>query len=149
MFKNLFKKSVESTTNIKEAIVPCVCNGDNEHCDLVLKLRKCQDLKKAISQEIEILNKDNHELLNHFIDFLYEFSKRGLPLDSFSPRLTSERNIGIIEWTLHEHSSADIFRITEELKTYKNKDDIICEKQRTLKAVEDDIKNIKAKLGIE
>lgn len=149
MFKNLFKKNVESTTNIKESVIPCACDGSNEHCDLVLKLRECQDLKKMISQEIEILNKDNQELISNFINFIYEFEKRGLIMGCYNFHSTSERNIGIIEWTLHEHSSADIFRITEELKTYKNKDDIICEKQRALKAVEEDIKNIKTKLGIE
>lgn len=149
MFKWLSKKNTESATDLKEIIVPCACDNGNEHCDLVLQLRKCQDLKKMISQEIETLNKSGHELIKHFINFLYEFEKRGLQIGSFNARSTSERNIGIIEWTLQELSSTDIFRITEELKTYKNKNDIICEKRRTLKAVEDDIKNIKAKLGIE
>lgn len=146
MFKKLFKKKVESSTNIKEVAAPCICDKDNEHCNLILQLRKCQDLKKMISHEIEILNKDNHELLSHFIDLLCEF---WLLLDYYNPHLTSERNIKIIESTIQERSSADIFRIAEELKAYKNKDDIIREKQRALKAVEDDIEKIKTELGIE
>ena len=63
--------------------------------------------------------------------------------------LSPDRSESIIKRTIEDYSSDDIFRITEELRTYKNKEDIICEKRRALKTVEDDIKNIKTKLGIE
>lgn len=152
MFRSLFKKNKKSTEIIKEVAASCVCDGGNEHCDLILKLRECQDLKKVISREIEILEKDSHELLVNFINFLYELENRGLLIGQvgyMERHITSERNIGVVKWVISEHSSADIFRITEELKTYKNKDDIICEKRRVLKAIEDDIENIKDKLGIE
>ena len=152
MFKKLFKKNTESTTNTRKVIVPCDCDNGNEHCDLILQLRNCQDLKKTISNEIEILEKDSYELLVNFTNFLYELENRGLLIGRvghMERHMTSDRNIGVIKWVISECSSADIFRITEELKTYKNKDDIICEKQRALKAVEDEIKNIKTKLGIE
>ena len=63
--------------------------------------------------------------------------------------MTSERSVEIVKWVIGEYSSADIFRMTEELRTYRNKEDIINEKQRYLRAIEDDIKDIKSKLGIE
>ena len=88
----------------------------------------------------------------NFINFLYELENRGLLIGHvgyMERHMTSDRNIEVIKWVVSEYSSADIFKITEELKTYKNKDDIICEKQRVLKAVEDDIEKIKTKLGIE
>ena len=150
MLKNLFKKNTKSIENIEKVVIPCTCEGNNEHCDLILQLRKCQDLQKKIQNEIEIFNKDSDESLRNFIDFLYKLENRGLYLGNYYGRhVISERNIGVVKWVLQEYSSADIFRITEELKTYKYKDDIISEKQRALKAVKDDIKNIKIKLGIE
>lgn len=149
MFKKLFKKNAESNTeHIKEVTTPCACEGSSEHCDLVLQLRKKQALKKNIKDEIDVLNRNGVELINNFANFLYEFENHGLEMGHLRI-LTPERYFKIIERTIQEHSSADIFRITEELRTYKNKEDIISEKQRALKAVEDDIKNIKSKLGIE
>lgn len=149
MFKWLFKKNTELTENTKEVAVQCACDGNTEHCDLILRLRKYQDLEKKIKNEIETLNKDTYQLICNFINLLKKFEDNGLYMGCFGNLLSSESNIHIIEDTIKEYSSSDIFRITEELKTYKNKDDIICEKQRALKAVEDDIKNIKTKLGIE
>ena len=147
MFKNLFRRDVE----IKEVSIPCICESDNEHCDLILQLRKCQDLRKGIKNEIEILNNNNHELIFNFIGLLKTLEANGLRMDFYHGWLN--KNIidcnHIIEFTIDRYSSADIFRITEELRTYKNKVDIICEKQKALKAVEDDINKIKSKLGIE
>lgn len=142
MFKNLFKKST------KEAIVPCACDSNNEHCDLILQLRNCQDLKKNIQNEIRILNDDCHMLLGNFVKLLERLEENGLRSDSFYSYMKQQRNTRVIEYTIQDYSSADIIKITEELKTYKNKEEIICEKQRALKAVEDDIENIKTKLGI-
>lgn len=149
MFKNLFKKKVEHITNTKEVVVPCTCEGDNEHCDLILQLRVKQELRKKIKDEIQTLDKDSFELLVNFINFLYELEKHGMSMGFSNRCMTSERDVGIVKWVIGEYSSADIFRMTEELRTYKNKEDIINEKQRYLRVVEDDIKDIKSKLGIE
>ena len=150
MFKNLFKKNVKSIPDTQKKIVtPCACEGNNEHCDLVLQLRKLQDRRKEIKNEIEALNKNDHELIINFINFLCKLEDRCLFIDYVGRHITSERNVNIIKETIGECSSADIFRIAEELKTFKNKDDIICEKRRALKAVENNIKDIKIKLGIE
>lgn len=149
MFKKLFKKNAESTKNVKEVVVPCVCDGDNEHCDLILQLRKYQDLRKEIKDEIEILNKSGQESLAHTIRFLEELEANGFHMNRLDRWVNCESNIFILEAIIDKHSSGDIFRMAEELKTYRNKTDIICEKQRALKAVEDDIKKIKSKLGIE
>lgn len=146
MFKNLFKRKVE----VKEIAIPCTCESNNEHCDLILQLRKCQDLRKEIKNEIEVLDNNNHELISNFICFLKTLESNGLrlnPCDKWMSR--DDVDTCIIEFTIDGYSSTDIFRMTEELRTYKNKADIICEKQRALKSVEDDIKKIKSKLGIE
>lgn len=147
MFKNLFKRDMK----VKEVPVPCTCEGDNEHCDLILRLRKCQDLRKGIENEIEVLDNKNHELVFNFIGLLKTLEANGLRMDAYHGWLANDICYcnRIIEFTIDGYSSADIFRITEELRTYKNKADIICEKQRALKAVEDDINKIKSKLGIE
>ena len=140
---------MKSTEDANKVVVSCTCEGNNEHCDLILQLRKHQDLEKKIKNEIETLNKDGRALICDFINFLKKLEENGLYMGGYNNWMSYERNIHIVQSTIQEYSSVDIFRITEELKTYKNKDDIVCEKQRVLKAVEDDIKNIKSKLGIE
>lgn len=151
MFKNLFKKNAKPTVNTNEVIVPCACEENNEHCDLIFQLRKKQALRKDIKDEISALNKDNSEPIFNFVDFLKTLERAGYVMDRNTRYSTVfyEANIDILRHIINGYSSADIFRITEELKTCKNKENIICEKQRALKAVEDDIKNIKIKLGIE
>lgn len=149
MFKKLFKKGTESTINTKKIIVPCTCDAGNENCDLILQLRKHQGLRNEIKNEIQTLDKGGHELINHFINFLEELKKNGLPMDCFNKWFPNEMIVQAIENTISKCPSAEIFRITQELQTYKNRADIICEKQRALKAVEDDIEKIKTELGIE
>lgn len=148
MFK-WFKKNANPTDEIKEAVIPCCCDGGNEQCNLILQLRNLQDLREKIKNEILTLDKDSFELLVNFTNFLYKLEEHGMSMGSFSRHMTSERNVGIIKWIIGEYSSADIFRMTEELRTYRNKEDIISEKQRYLKVVENDIQNIKSKLGIK
>lgn len=149
MFKRLFKKNVDIPVNTKEIIVPCTCEGNNDNCDLILQLRKCQDLRNNIQNEIQILDSDSNGLLCNFMNLLKSLKRNGLYMDKYDAWQFDDMDMCIIKRTVNQYSSADIFRITEELKTYKNKDDIICEKQRALKVVEDNIKNIKTKLGIE
>lgn len=151
MLKNLFKKDAKPTQDTKEVIIPCACDGNNEHCDLILKLREKQLLRKEIKSKIDALNKDSHELIFNFIGLLKTLENKGFIMGDNTYKYTgySDRNACILERVIDEYSSADIFRITEELRTYKNKTNILCEKQRALKAVEDDINNIKSKLGIE
>ncbi len=143
-FKN--KTNAEQT---EYTITPCIYGKDSEHCDLIIQLRKCQDLRKEIKEQIEYLSKGGYESLSYFMNFLVKLEDNGFKMNGFNSCVTSYTDKLILERTINEYSSADMWRITEELKTYRNKKDIICEKQRALKAVEDDISNIKFKLGIE
>ena len=149
MFKRLFKKSTESTINTKKVIIPCACDGENEHCDLISQLRKHQDLKNNIQNEIQALDNEGHGLLDNFLSLLTSFERNGLYMGKYDGWMAYDRSVEIVKNTINQHSSADIFRRAEELKTYRHKTDIINEKKRALKVVEDDIKNIKSKLGIE
>lgn len=148
MFGSLFKNKTNTNVEPTEfAITPCVYGGDSEHCDLIVKLREYQSLRTEIKNQIDYISKGSYESLNHFISFLEKLETNGFRMNGNCA--INCHNICMLERTINEHSSADMWRITEELKTYRNKKDIICEKQRALKAVEDDISNIKAKLGIE
>lgn len=144
-----FKKNINPTDEIKKVVIPCYCGGGNEQCDLILQLRNLQDSREKIKNEIQTLDKDSFELLVNFTNFLYKLEEHGMTMGSYGRHMTFERNVGIVKWVIGEYSSADILRITEELRTYRNKEDIINEKRRYLTAVENDIKNIKSKLGIE
>ena len=146
MFKK-FSKIKENTESIEFTITPCVYGGNSEHCDLIVKLREYQSLRTEIKNQIDYLSKEGFESLNHFFGFLEKLETNGFRMNGDCTR--NCHNTCVLEHTINEYSSADMWRITEELKTYRNKKDIICEKQRALKAVEDDIANIKFKLGIE
>lgn len=144
----VFKRLFNNKTNT-EPIVPCTCNGGNEHCDLILQLREYQDLRKKIKKEIEMLNKNGRESIVYLIKFLRKLEKNNFRMHPLDDCSVSNYSLNILERTIHECSSDDIFIMTEELKRYRNKADIICEKQRELKTVEDNINNIKSKLGID
>lgn len=147
MFGSLFKNKT-NVESIEHSIVPCACDGDNEHCDLIVKLRKYQDFKKEIKNQIDCLSSDSHKSLDYFVQFLRKLESNGFRMNG-SDIVDCCHNRCVLGHTINEYSSADIWRITEELKTYRNKEDIISEKQKALKVVENDILNIKAKLGIE
>lgn len=151
MFNNLFKRTIKENEVENEIISSCACENNNEHCDLILQLRKCQDLRKVIKNEIEVLEDNSDGLIFNFIGLLKNLEANGLRMDAHNKWLDTDIYCcnKIVELTIDRYSSADIFRITEELKTYKNKADIICEKRRALKVVEDDIRKIKSKLDIE
>jgi hypothetical protein len=149
MFKNLFKKSAKPKETVKEVEVPCVCESGNEHCDLILRLRKYQDLRKELKSEIDILNRNSREFLCYFISFLKKLEENNFKMNSFNDWITSDHNMLILDRTISQYSSGDIVRMTEELRVYRNKADIIYDKQRALRMLEDDIEEIKSKLGIE
>ena len=154
MFKKLFKKNAKSNTeHIKEVAVPCVCEGNNEHCDLVLKLREKQALRKEIEEKINIFNKNDSELIN-FFKFLKALENKGFAMEKGLYGWDvygcyNQKHMSILKYVIDECSSADIFRITEELKSYKTNTYVIAEMKRTLKVTKDDIEEIKSKLGIE
>lgn len=146
MFK-LFKKEPEKI--IEKVVVPCDCNYENEHCDLISQLRKYQKTEKELEKEIEMIEKDSHKLIFNFLGLLKSLENNGLKMDDYYNYLDSYHSSYVVKDTISRYSSADIFRITEELKTYKNKDDIIIEKQNILKEIQNKIKDIKDNLGIE
>lgn len=147
MFENLFKNKA-NTEATEYTITPCSCDNDNECCDLILQLRRYQDFEKEIKNQIDCLSSDSHKSLDYFIQFLRKLENNGFRMNG-NDIVDCCHNRCVLGHTINEYSSADIWRITEELKTYRNKEDIISEKQRALKVVENDISNIKAKLGIE
>ena len=146
MFENLFKNKTNAEAT-EFTITPCVYGKDSEHCNLIVKLREYQSLRTEIKNQIDCLSKEGFESLNRFFSFLEKLETNGFRMNGNCT--INCHNICVLEHTINEYSSADMWRITEELKTYRNKKDIICEKQRALKAVEDDISDIKSKLGIE
>lgn len=141
-------KNKTNTETAEFTIAPCIYGKDSEHCDLIIKLRELQNLRKEIKNQIEELSKGGYESLNHFVNFLSKLDDNGFRMNGYD-YVNSHHNMCKLEHTINEYSSADFWRITEELKTYRNKTDIISENQRALKAVEDDISDVKFKLGIE
>ena len=149
MFGSLFKNKTNANSEpIEYTITPCSCDDDNECCDLILQLRKYQDFEKEIKNQIDCLSSDCNKSLDYFVNFLKKLENNGFRMNG-NGIVDCFHNRCMLGRTINEHSSADIWRITEELKTYRNKEDILSEKQSALKVVRNDISNIKAKLGIE
>ena len=149
-FKN--KQNEEPEKVVSKIVVPCVCESNSsEHCDLILKLRELQKIEKELKKEIETMDKDVYELMFNFIGFLKTLEDNGYVMnDSRGWRIPDNYFCSeIIKRTIRDYSYDDIFRITEELRVYKNKENILIEKQRVLKEIKNKIKDIKDKLGIE
>ena len=148
-----FKKeqSVNKEKVAVKIVVPCVCeSNDGEQCDLISQLREYQKIEKELLKEIELLDRNSIELIFNFVGFLKKLEDNGLVMNNhYGSRIDSYYSSCIVRDTISKYSSADIFRITEELRTYKNKDNIIVEKKRVLIEIQDKIKSIKDKLGIE
>lgn len=154
MFK-WFKKeqSAEPEKVVAKIVVPCVCEtNSSEHCDLILKLRERQKIEKELLEEIKKLDRDNFGLIFNLMGLLKSFESNGLIMNDYYNKfscLDSERAKYIVVKTIDKYSYEDIFRLAEELKTYKNKYNILVEKRKNLSEIQKQIKDIKNKLGIE
>ena len=137
----LFKKN--------KIAAPCACEGNNENCDLVLSLREKQKLSKQIKDEITTLDKKCCGLIRDFVNFIIALQSNGYHMDVDYVNRYVNTHEHIIEYTINEYASADILKIAEGLLAYTNNKNLIAEKQKALKVIEDEIKDIKSKLGIE
>ena len=139
----MFKWLKKDSEKIQEK-VPCACDANNEYCDLISRLSELQKTEKELKEEIETLSKDRDKLILNFTEFIELLDKYGYRYN-FNDRLLFH----IVKDAVDACSSADIFRIAEELKTYKDKSEIIIEKEMCLKTISNEIKDIKDNLGIK
>lgn len=148
LFKN--KQDVESKEITEEVKVQCACDfNNNENCDLITKLRDLQKIEKDLKKEIKALERDSDELIFNFLGFLKSLEKDGYIMDNHYNYSMDYHDSYIVKRTISKYSSSDIFRITEELRIYKDKDDVIVEKKNFLREIQNDVKDIKDKLDIE
>ena len=148
-WKNKLKELPEEV--VKEIVPPCDCESYiNEHCDLISKLRYLQKMERDLKKDIDMMEKDSHELIFNFVGLLKSLENNGLIMNDYNGCHIDNGYSGyVVKRTLNKYSYDDIFRITEELKTYKLKDNIIIEKRKILTEIQKQIKDIKDKLGIE
>ena len=107
----MFKWLKKDSEKIQEK-VPCACDANNEYCDLISRLRELQKTEKELKEEIETLSKDRDKLILNFTEFIELLDKYGYRYN-FNDRLLFH----IVKDAVDACSSADIFRIAEELKT--------------------------------
>lgn len=153
MFERFFKKeqNVEPEKIKEEVIIPCACDfGNNEHCDSISKLRDLQKMERDLKKDIDMMEKDSSMLIFNFVGLLKSLESNGLIMnDEYGCSIDNGYFACIVKETISNYSYDDIFRITEELRIYKNKDNIIIEKEKILTGIQKQIKDIKDKLGIE
>lgn len=152
MFKLFRKKEPEKIIEQVMVRVPCCdCNFNNKYCDLIDELHKYQEIQQELLKEIELLRDGNNinNLLFNFIELLKSLENYGFTTDSYARKYFDNYYLlGCVQHAIRDYSYEGILKITEELRTYKNKDNIIMEKEKSLIEIKKKIQSIKNELGI-
>lgn len=140
--RTLFKKSAKPETKV----ISCAYDAGNEHCDLISQLREYQDTKRKIQNEINSLTCDDSQLLSNVAMFMQKAIENGFCPERHS---FSDYNMYCFKNTIDHYTLDEVIVMVDSLKTYKNRAEIVDEKQTSLKVIEEKIKDVKSKLGIE
>lgn len=165
MLFGLFKSKVEDkTSDEQEDSVACKLNGGNQTCDLIEQLRLKQEELHSIEERYKELKNRDPELLNSLIKILLAAEHSDFPRMAYlfsgdhSYRGYSEGvhrfffmydGTGVIEQILLNVSTSDIDNMCVELKTLRERGQLIQKCDNEKRAVEKEITGIKEKLGIE
>lgn len=147
---NLFSKNknIDDSESHLENVLEYQCND----CNLVQILKDKQAVRKEIYKDIESYNnKKNIASMPNTIKLCISMEKHGFIMDKYlSPTKKNYKdNITILEEVLKLFSFDDIDNVAKELKGLKQRGIIINEKKMELDALDQDIVDIKMKLGIE
>ena len=165
MLFGLFKSKVENRKNNKqEDSAACELNGGNQTCDLIEQLRLKQEKLHNIKEQQEKLINRHPELLNSLIKILLAAEHTDFPhltyifCDSRSYKTYSDGvnrffsmydGTSVLEQILLKVSTSDIDAMCTELKSLRERGQLVQQCDNERKSVEEEISSIKSKLGIE
>lgn len=145
----------------------CKHESDTNDCNLVQQLKEKQSALRIIENDIKAYSKYDLSIAQHTKSFLKSLESHGFKMDKYYKSLLwsyyEEKDdcgavynmfkegygVQILERALCDVSFKDIDNIFNELKAIKQRCVILEEKEAAAKALRQDIKNIKTKLGIE
>ena len=162
-FKRLFGSAVEQAPEFDAAMVSCQFESSNKDCSLVQQLKDKQTQKREIDSKITSF--ENHEpvVFEKFMEFLLKLERNrfemGIEYRSYhTPGAYNSRIKGTFggycgverfEAVIAQTTIADIDAIHDELRTIKNRVNVLGGLHQQSKALSDEIKSLKAQLGIE
>lgn len=149
----------------------CRYESNTNDCDLVQQLKEKQSALRIIEKDIKTYREYNLSIVQYTKSFLKSLESCGFKMDRYygeSPYMfcassyreenkhsavddmfESFYGVQILETALYDISLKDIDNVYNELKAIKQRYMILEEKEIAAKALRQDIKNIKTKLGIE
>ena len=153
-------KEVDTTMNeLKNTVEKFICKyeGNTNECSLIKELKSKQAMKKTIEDCIKSYDNHSNTNVENIWRFLATLEKNGFRMNSDAHSYNSSdinemfihEGTYRLEHALNYFSLTDIDNIANELKALKQNTIIVREKKAVLKALEDDIADIKNKLGIE
>lgn len=165
MLFGLFKSKVGDKANDKqEDSVVCKLSGGNQTCDLIEQLRLKQEELHNIKKRQKKLENRHPELLNSLIKILLAAEHTDFPrltyiyCDSRSYKTYSDGvnrffsmydGTSVIEQILLKVSTSDIDSMCTELKSLRERGQLVQQCDNERRSVEEEISSIKKKLGIE
>lgn len=157
------REPVEQAQKLDIAMTSCQFESSNNDCSLIQQLKDKQEKKREVDGKITSFEMYEPVVLEKFMEFLFKLERDGFEMgtefrshhtpsaygskikDTFTISYGVQRFQGVIDQT----TEADIDAIYTELKTIKNRVNILRGLHRESSALSDEIKKIKSQLGIE
>lgn len=144
--------------NLEQNVCVCKYESNTSDCSLVQQLKEKQANKKAVDNDIKSYEKYDLSIVQYVRKFLTTLEEHNFCMDKHY-RFSGEGavdfmfnnfcGVGRLEEALYYISNDDIDNMAKELKSLKQRTIIINELKSVSKALENDIADIKEKLGIE
>lgn len=162
-FKRFLCESVEQVQQLDEAMASCQFESTSNDCSLIQQLKDRQAQKKEVDAKIKAFTSDEPIVMENFVEPLMQMERNHFQMgmeyrsyhmpgaynsklkDSFYHHYGTERFKVIIS----QMPESTIDAIHNELKSMKNWVTILGDLQQQRDALEKEIEQIKAQLGIE
>ena len=141
--------------NLAKKQTTCIYESDTNDCSLIQQLKEKQEIKKVIKNDIESYIKYDPSTVSYIRKFLLALEKQGFLMgfhygdSKIDSTFNGLNGVKKVAGALDDISIDDIDNMINELKNLKQRVVTLSEKISALKAIDDDIINIKRKLEIE
>lgn len=148
---------------IEEVTPTCQFESNNNDCSLIQQLKEKQTTKRGIDEKIKAFEQHEPAVIDKLLEFLLllESNRFEMGMECRSYHMPGAYNSGV-KRTFYDHYSmlrlerviaqvteSDLDAIHAELKSMKNRVNVLGELHQQSSALADEIKVIKAQLGIE
>lgn len=151
MFKKIIDYLKVPDKPIQDMMEVCKYESDNKECNLIQQLKNKQSDCKKLSIEIKTLRNIESSCTQGIYAFFQSLNQTGFGNIHFGYDVRSISNLEIsILANALQHMSQPMFnKLVDELKTLRDQNNILVEKQNQLSNLQKDVAQIKTQLGIE